>query len=215
MNNKVLKNLIAVIATVLVLGSAMPTLAYVPGVWEPQPRFSTGESWSTPLPLSGTTTAPSQPMNTYGNQTQVIYSPYQQQYSYQYQQNQYQYPYQPQQYQYQQPPQTIIVYQTEPKAKAKTTTSSTTSTTKSASNTSTSNNTTVASNTGSNTNTPANVSANNNLGASAANSNNDGFMPSSILGWFIVIMLILGIVVLIRYMTKANPEHADASGGHH
>ncbi len=50
MNIKTIKNLILLSALGIVFISANNALAYVPGVWDPQPRINTGESAFTKIP---------------------------------------------------------------------------------------------------------------------------------------------------------------------
>jgi lipopolysaccharide export LptBFGC system permease protein LptF len=194
-----IKNVIGLCAFVLALGITASAHAYVPGVWDPQPRVQTGESsWTNQASLLDANTNNINNNAQYQNQNSFTRAPYF----------------------WETGSNSGATNQANNTASTNTKTVATNSgTTKSTSSTrSTTQNTTSAS---TNSNTSANTSTNsvnnfsnlppvvngdtvNNLGASAAFSGS--FMPSSIGEWFLVLILILIIVIIARLIARSGSQ---------
>ena len=211
------KNLIGVFALAIMLLGARTTFAYVPGVWDPQPRVQTYEPGFIVVPMPADQTP-----NTQVAQSQDYYSnnnSYNNQYQYQNQNYQNQYQSGNQNYQNQNQRQNQYV-------NTNTTTSRNTNRN---TNSNYSNNSTYS-------NTPnnsTNYSNQDQYGTSNSSTNslypastqqdssgsdltalsiqgNGGFLPSSFWQWLAVVFLILVIIIIFRSFKKQDPHHAPA-----
>jgi lipopolysaccharide export LptBFGC system permease protein LptF len=196
-----IKNVIGFCAFVLALGITASAHAYVPGVWDPQPRVQTGESsWTSQSSLLDANT------NTINNNTQY--------------QNQNSFTRAPYFWetgsnsgatnQANNTSSTKTVATNSGTTQAKTSTSTTSRATTTSTNSNTSANTSTNSvNNFSNLPPVVNGDTINNLGASAAYSGS--FMPSSIGEWFLVLILVLIIVIIARLIARSGSQ---ADHGH-
>jgi lipopolysaccharide export LptBFGC system permease protein LptF len=204
MNNKTIKNVIGLCAFVLALGVAASAHAYVPGVWDPQPRVQTGESSWTNQPTGSDVNANNINNNTnnnaqYQNQTAYNRAPYF----------------------WETTNNSGSANQANNTSSTKTVatnsgTTKSTSSTRSTTQNTTSTNSNTTDNTSSNSvnnfsNLPPVVNGDtaNNLGASAGFSGS--FMPSSIGEWFLVLILVLIIVIIARLIARSGSQ---ADHGH-
>ncbi len=182
MKIKSAKNLIAVGALALMLLATQKASAYVPGIWDPQPRVQTGEqSAFTQVPTYDTAPAPQQ------TNSSIVVNP------------------SPQvTYVYTQPPKQVQVQPTRQVIYKTVTTNSTVTTP------TTNNLPPVVSGDQQYQNSGFAPTTNtSNLSALSLNGSG-GFMPSSIWQWLAVIFLILVVIIIARMFKKPEAHHVAA-----
>ncbi len=179
MKIKSAKNIIAIGALAIMLFGTQKVFAYVPGVWDPQPRVQTSDqSAFTEIPAYDTTPVP-QPTN---SSFVVAPSPVVT-------------------YVYEQAPKQTQV-QTASNVVYKMVTTNSTTATPASSNLPP----VVSSDQQYQSNGFAPTATNNNLSALSLNGSG-GFMPSSVWQWILIVFLILIIIIIARLFKKPEPHH--------
>ncbi len=186
MNNKTIKNLIAAGTAVLLLVSFQTASAYVPGVWDPQPRpVNSNPTFSTPVSTAYTT--PVQPTTTNSNTVTTTNNT-----------------------------QTVAPAQTQTPTKTVSTNRTTTTRTVARANTTNTNSTVNTSNNVPQNQVYGSLYPTNNRSELTALSVNGSgsFMPSSIWQWLLVILLILVIIIIARMLGRKPAHHVHTVASH-
>jgi len=186
MNNITTKNLIALGVLAIFFVSSQSALAYVPGVWDPQPRIVTNEPGFTIVPMPKDTAPVVQTTstsNTYSS-TQVA------------------------------PVKTVAITPVK-STKTVATTSTTTNRTSTASTSNTQASALNQNGTNYPYNTVYSGGVNSNGLTALSVAGTNSFMPDTIFEWILVILLILAIIVIVRRITRREDhEFHHVVAGH-